>query len=164
MSNSSHFSLFAQKEKERFKLKAGVFLILIQNNEILLLKRYRTGIEDGMYVVPMGGHDGKEPLTKTLIREAQEETNISLKPEDVELCHVMHRFHPMPHGLSFEQLDLYYRASSYQGVIKNMEPHKCDELRFYPLNNLPRNISPFILHALDCLNKGQFFSEYGWEN
>ncbi len=156
-------SVFAQKEAKRFKLKVGVLLFLIQDNKILLLRRFQTGIDDGVYVVPMGGHDGGEPLTTTLIREAAEETNIVLLPEAVRVCHVMHRFHPMPQGLSFEQIDVYFQANAYQGVIENLEPHKCDNLRFFPVNNLPVNTAPFIRHAIDCTLKGQFFSEFGWQ-
>lgn len=162
MNDKSCLSIFANKEKERFKLKAGIFLFLIQNENILLLRRYRTGIDDGIYVVPMGGHDGNEPLTNTLIREVLEETNIIIRPENVEVCHVMHRFHPMPDRLSFEQMDVFFKASAYEGIITNMEPHKCDELQFYPLRNLPQNTAPFIRYAIEKTLKQQFFSEFGW--
>lgn len=163
MTDSQFLSVFAQKEKQRYKLKVGVFLFLIQNDRILLLRRYRTGIEDGLYVVPMGGHDGLEPLTNSIIREANEEANIILKPTQLQVCHVMHRFHPMPNGLSFEQIDVFYKANSYTGVLKNMEPHKCDELEFYPLNDLPEKTAGFIRHAIECMRQGQCFSEFGWE-
>lgn len=36
---------------ERFKLVVAVHLILIQNNQILLLRRYNTGYEDRNYSV-----------------------------------------------------------------------------------------------------------------
>lgn len=156
-------SLFAQKEMQRFKLKLGVFLFLIQNQNILLLKRHQTGIDDGSYVVPMGGIEGGESLTSALIREAHEEVNIRLNPENLEVCHLMHRFHPMPQGLSFEQADVFFRTNTYEGIIENLEPNKCDELKFYPLTNLPEKTAPFIRHAIDCVQRRQFYSEFGWE-
>lgn len=155
-------SVFAQKEAKRFKLKVGVFLFLVQDGQILLLRRHKTGIDDGCYVVPMGGIEGKETVTSALIREAAEEANIILQPQDVKMCHLMHRFHPMPQGLSFEQIDIYFKAERYQGVIQNMEPHKCDELRFYPLDNLPAKTAPFIQQAIRGMVEGQSFSEFGW--
>jgi 8-oxo-dGTP pyrophosphatase MutT (NUDIX family) len=164
MTSSQFLSIFAQKESQRFKLKVGVFLFLIQDGHILLLRRYRTGIDDGMYVVPMGGHDGLEPLTNSIIREANEEANITLQPEQLQVCHVMHRFHPMPDNLSFEQIDIFFKAESYAGVIENMEPHKCDELEFYSLNALPEKTVGFIRHAIECMRQGQCYSEFGWEN
>jgi 8-oxo-dGTP pyrophosphatase MutT (NUDIX family) len=143
-------------------MKVGVFLFLVQGNEILLLRRFQTGIDDNRYVVPMGGHDGKEPLKQSLIREAKEEVNIDLKLSDIEVCHVMHRFHQMPQGLSFEQMDVYFKARSYEGVIKNAEPDTCDEVKFFPLHSLPENTAPFIRRAIENMEKGEFFSEFGW--
>lgn len=164
MTQPQFLSVFAQKEAQRFKMKVGVFLFLIQNDHILLLRRYRTGIDDGMYVVPMGGHDGSEPLTNSIIREAKEEANILIRPEQLQVCHLMHRFHPMPENLSFEQLDVFFKAETYEGVIKNMEPQKCDELKFYPLNSLPKTTSNFIKYAIECMRQNQFYSEFGWDN
>ncbi len=155
-------SVFAAKEANRFKLKAGVFVVLIEEGQVLLLRRFQTGIEDALYVVPMGGHDGKEPLTTGVIREAKEEVNIEVKQEDLSVCHVMHRFHTMPEGLSFEQIDVFFRVNRYEGVITNNEPDRCDELAFFPLNNLPKATAPFIQHALQCIQKGESFSEFGF--
>lgn len=156
-------SIFAEKEKKRFKLKVGVFLFLIENDQILLLRRHKTGIDDGFYVVPMGAIEGDEIVTSAVIREAVEEANILLKPENLEMCHVMHRFHSMPQGLSFEQIDIFFRAEKYVGNVQNLEPHKCDELSFYPLENLPIKTAPFIRYAIDCMLSGKLLSEFGWE-
>jgi 8-oxo-dGTP pyrophosphatase MutT (NUDIX family) len=164
MTHSQFLSFFSKNEVQRFKMKVGVFLFLIHNDGILLLRRYRTGIDDGKYVVPMGGHDGLEPLTSSIIREAYEEANITLQPEQLQVCHVMHRFHPMPDNLSFEQIDVFFKAESFEGEIKNMEPHKCDELEFYPVKALPEKTVGFIRYAIECVGKGKFYSEFGWEN
>lgn len=112
----------------------------------------------------MGAIKGRERATDSLIREVKEETNITLNLENVKVCHVMHRFHPMPQNLSFEQIDIFYRADTYEGVIENMEPHKCDELKFFPLDDLPENTTGLIRNALDCMLRGQLFSEYGWQD
>lgn len=154
---------FKEKEATRFKLKVGVFALVIKDDNVLLLRRYQTGSEDGMYVLPMGGHDGKEPLAQALIREVKEEVNIDVKPEDLSVCHVMHRYHQMPQGLSFEQIDVMFAITSYQGVIQNNEPDKCDAVTFFPQGDLPSNTAPFIKKALHCIQNGQFYSEFGWE-
>lgn len=163
MTTESFLSVFAAKEAKRFKLKVGVFIVLIKENQVLLLRRFQTGIADGRYVLPMGGHDGKEPLTGAVIREAKEEINIDIKKEDISVCHVMHRFHPMPEGLSFEQMDVFFKINSYQGIIQNNEPDRCDELAFFSLENLPLATDSFISYALECIQKGEFFSEFGFE-
>ncbi len=43
-----------------------------------------------------------------------------------------------------------------------MEPDKCDDLQFFPLDNLPDMIEPFR-GAIDCIQKGITYSEFGWE-
>ncbi|MBP7073830.1 MAG: NUDIX domain-containing protein [Rhabdochlamydiaceae bacterium] len=159
---ASFLSVFAAKEAKRFKLKVGILVVLIEEEQVLLLRRFQTGIDDARYVVPMGGHDGQEPLTLGVIREAKEEVNIDLKQEDIEVCHVMHRFHPMPEGLSFEQIDVFFRVKSYEGVITNNEPDRCDELAFFPLNDLPKATAPFIRQALQCIQEGKSYSEFGF--
>lgn len=154
---------FKERELQRFKLKVGVFGVLIEEGNVLLLRRNRTGAEDGMYVLPMGGHDGKEPLSHALVREIKEEINLDVQPEDVSMCHIMHRLHPMPHGLTFEQVDLFFAIHRASGIISNNEPDVCDEVAFFPLNNLPANTSPFIKKALECILRGEYYSEFGWE-
>ena len=41
-------------------------------------------------------------------------------------------------------MDLFYQigvlVKKYRGEPKNMEPHKCDELKFFDLDNLPENL------------------------
>lgn len=155
---------YAHKDLSRFRLKAGVLLFVIADNKILLLRRYQTGIDDGMYVVPMGCHDGNETLTAAASREAAEETGICVQPEDLQLCHTMHRIHTMTDAsYAFEQLDFFFKVTKYTGTITNMEPHKCDELAFYPVDQLPDNTVPFIKQAIRCMQQDVLYSEFGWD-
>jgi ADP-ribose pyrophosphatase YjhB (NUDIX family) len=111
-----------------------------------------------------GGLNEGEIASEALIREAREEANIFLKPDYIHLCHVLHRYHRMPDGYVFTQMDLFFKASRYEGVVKNMEPHKCDKIGFYSLDALPQNMELYLSYVLDCLKKGVFFSEFGWQN
>jgi hypothetical protein len=43
-----------------------------------------------------------------------------------------------------------------------MEPHKCDDLRWFELDNLPENTVLYIRQAIDCISKNIFYSEFGW--
>ena len=153
---------FAEKEAKRYRLKVGVFLVLMQEDQVLLLKRFNTGIADGNYVVPMGALDPGETVTTAAIREAQEEANIHLEPEDVRVRHVVHHLYTMPDGTTFEQMDIFFVATNYTGTPTNMEPTKCDELKFYPITALPPQTDPLIFHALGKIHKGESYSEFGW--
>ncbi|CCB88213.1 NUDIX hydrolase [Simkania negevensis] len=154
---------FYQSEKRRFKMKVGVSLVLFRQEEVLLLRRYNTGIDDGCYVLPMGGVDRDETAIEALVREAKEEVNITVHPDAFELVHTMHRLHHLPDGNYFEQIDLFFKLKYFSGEVKNMEPHKCDEVSFYPLDALPKTTVPFICQALDNIRNGVSYSECGWE-
>ena len=61
---------------ERIKLLVAVHLILIENNKILLQRRYNTGYEDGNYGFVSGHIDGGESVIHAMKREAMEEAGI----------------------------------------------------------------------------------------
>ena len=54
---------------ERFKIITAVHLILIENERVLLLRRYNTGYEDGNYSVPAGHVEEDEDVIKAMQRE-----------------------------------------------------------------------------------------------
>ena len=155
-------SSFHAKEQRRFKAKIGVFLILEQDDQILMLRRHGTGIEDGLYVVPMGGVDESETPLAAVVREAREEVGIEVRPEDLQFVHLTYRKHTMPDGYVFYQQDLFFRATDFSGKIINGEPEKADDVRFFQKDALPANVSPFIAHALECVKKGIVYSEFGF--
>ncbi len=143
---------------ERFKPYAAVYLVLVKDGQVLLSKRCNTGYQDGNYSLVAGHLDGGETTKQGIIREAKEEANVTINPSDLEVIHVMHRFRP-----DREYIDFYLKAEKWLGDIKNLEPNKCSELKWYNLNNLPENMAPEVRLALENLNKNIFFSELGWE-
>ena len=143
--------------KEKFKLIPALHLFLIRDGKILLLRRFNTGFADGQYGVPAGHHDGGEPVTKGMAREAREEAGVSIDPKDLKIIHVMHKF------LTDERVDFFFTANKWAGEPYNAEPHKCDDLSWFPLNNLPENMVPYVRKALENYQKGELFSEFGWD-
>lgn len=156
-------SEFLRKEQQRFRVKMGVFLVLIDNGRVLCLRRANTGIEDGLYVVPMGGvQEGETPL-EAVIRESFEEVGVIIDPQDLTLAHLMYRKHIQPDGYFFYQQDIFFVTRRYKGEISNKEPHKADEVAFFPLDELPQNFSPCVRKALECLVNDVTYSEFGHE-
>ncbi|MCA9382717.1 NUDIX domain-containing protein [Candidatus Dojkabacteria bacterium] len=146
--------------KQRFKLIAAVYLVLIKDDQILLLKRQNTGYEDGKYSFIAGHVDGNESLTTAIIREAKEEAGIMINVEDLSFLHVMHRKGETSEN---ERMDFFFTVSSYNGEITNKEPEKCDEITWFPLAKTPDNTIPYIKTAIEYILKKQPLSEYGWE-
>ncbi|MGA8943995.1 MAG: NUDIX domain-containing protein [Thermoactinomyces sp.] len=141
---------------ERFTAPVTIHLFFVQNDRILLLRRCNTGYEDGNYSVVAGHLDGGETIKQAAVREAREEAGVGLKEEDIEIAGVMHR------KADDERVDFFAVVTKWEGKIQNMEPHKCDDLRFFPLNELPANIIPYILRAINNYKKGSWFDSFGW--
>ena len=138
----------------------AAYLALIKDNKILLLRHYNTGHEDGNYSMVAGHVDAGETFTECIIREAEEEAGILLEPKNLKVAHVMHR-NANP-GEQFERVDVFFVADSWCGKIINKEPHKCDDLTWFDLKNLPEAVIPYIRQAVDGICKEIYYSEYGW--
>jgi 8-oxo-dGTP pyrophosphatase MutT (NUDIX family) len=144
--------------KERFKLIPEVYLILVRDGKILLSRRLNTGYEDGNYSMVTGHADGNETMREALAREAKEEANIEINPRDLEHCVTLHRWCG-----DHERIGFYFTVKKWSSEIRNMEPDKCDDLSWFPLNDLPGNTIPYIRHAIECYKNGISYSEFGWE-
>lgn len=145
-------------QQERFKVVPFVSLMLRRGSQILLIRRFNTGVEDGMYGCAGGGVDENEPATQAVIREAAEELGIRVKREDVRVIHILQRKYP--HGQ--EMIGFYFEATKWDGEPCNMEPHKCDDMQWFNIEQLPENCQPSLKQVVSLLDKDIFFSEMGW--
>lgn len=143
---------------ERYKIVPSSYLMLLRDGKILLARRFNTGFEDGNYGLVAGHGEQNENARETLIREAKEEAGIDIKLENIELAHVMHRKAALD-----ERVDFFFEAKDYEGTPKIMEPEKCDEIQWFPLDNLPENTIDYIRQAIKNYRSGKFYSEYGWK-
>ncbi|MFH1254538.1 MAG: NUDIX domain-containing protein [bacterium] len=146
--------------RERFKIGAFVALILRKNEKILLIRRFNTGSGDGFYSCAGGGVDGDEPITQAMIREADEELGIRLKKENLKIVHVIHS---KQRDGSNESVGFFLEATAWEGEPQNMEPHKHDDVAWFPVNSLPQNTFPRLIHVIKMMDEKVFYSEYGWD-
>lgn len=144
--------------KERFKLIPAVYLIARRGDEVLLLQRANTGYQDGKYGIIAGHLEGDELGTEAIVREAKEEAGITVDPKDLRFAHVVHRLNRNEVGQ--ERIDLFYETDKWQGDITNMEPHKCSDLAWFPINNLPKDMLPLVKLVLEDVARGVHYSEY----
>lgn len=143
-------------ETDRFRLIAEVHLILQRGPELLLLRRCNTGYMDGHYGLVAGHVDGGETFRTAMIREAHEEAGLDLDPGALRLAHSMHRL------AGEERLSLFFTTDQPGLTPRNMEPHKCDDLRWFRADTLPENTIDYVRTALMRAHAGQVYSEYGW--
>jgi len=123
-----------------------------------MLRRCNTGYEDGSYSVVAGHLDGGEPVLSAASREAREEAGVMIDPRSSRIVQVMHRRTPCD-----EYIDFFVEVMSWDGVVTNYEPEKCDDLSWFPMNSLPVNTIPYIRHAIEVYDAGQWSSSFGWE-
>lgn len=150
--------------KQRFKFIPAVYLVLKSEDDkkILLSRRANTGYMDGYYSMVAGHLEGDEPLTVALAREAKEEANIDIDPKDLRLVHVMHLRSEIAGSTDDERVTFYFETKNYKGTLQNMEPHKCDEIKWFDLDDLPEPLIEHVGIAITNLHKGLPYTEYGW--
>jgi 8-oxo-dGTP diphosphatase len=133
-----------------------VHMLFIRENNILLSRRFRTGYMDGYYSVPAGHLDGGETVIQAAIRESYEETGTAISSQDISFATVVHRLEDE------ERIDFFVWVKQWNEEPTNTEPHKCDDLRWFPLSNLPTNLIPYVDQGLQNALQGIRFSEFGW--
>ena len=141
---------------QRALFPVTVHLFFFRENQILLIRRFNTGFADGQYSVPAGHLDGDETVIAAAAREAREEVGVRIEPEHIHYSSVMHRKE------GDERIDFFVQIQTWAGELINAEPHKCDEIRWADLNDLPDNTIPYIRRALDNHQAGIRFDEFGW--
>ena len=141
----------------RTTIVSAVHLFLVENDQILLLRRFNTGYGDGQYSVIARHLDGGEDVYSAMAREAKEEAGIDICRKSLEIVHCMHR-----QTENDERVDWFFTCHKWNGEITNMEPHKCDELRWVGINDLPNNMVDYVGEAIANYKNGIKFSVYGW--
>ncbi|MXY47007.1 MAG: NUDIX domain-containing protein, partial [Chloroflexi bacterium] len=124
------------------KAKVAAHLILVNGrNEILMLRRFNTGFKDGEYGLVAGHVEDGESLKSAMIREAREEASIVLSPDEMEVVGVIP-------SLFDEYVYFFLSVDGWRGDAKNMEPDKCDDMRWFHLGDLPENTVSYIRQAI----------------
>lgn len=142
---------------KRFKLIPEAHLLLFMENKTLLLLRKNTGYEDGKYSVVAGHFEGNETAREAMAREAMEEAGIKIDPKELVLAHITHRRH------MDERVAFFFTTTNWEGTIRNMEPEKCADLSWFPVDAMPVNIVPYVRNAIEQYLKGSIYSEFGWK-
>ena len=122
----------------RFKLVAAIFVLLIKEDKVFLIRRANTGWKDGTYSL-IGGHlDGDERATLAAVREAKEEAGVDIDPKNLKFFNISHLI------TNTERIHLSFFTENWQGEARNNEPEKADGADWFPIDNLPAptTISP----------------------
>jgi hypothetical protein len=94
-----------------------------------------------------------------MAREAKEELDITVAPADLRLVHTLHDL-DADDGVG--RLQLFFRPNAYTGAVTNVEPDKCHELRWWPLDGLPEPLVRYTRRALTAIAAGEALSVCGF--
>lgn len=140
-------------------LRVAAYLILRRNGEILLLRRFNTGYEDGKYSLIAGHVEHSESPSQAIIREAREEAGIEVATEDLHFVKVVHR--QCPDNLVF--VDYFFEAIRWNGGPRIAEPDKCSDLIWVQADTIPGDTIPYIKSVLAGWRlHPEALLEYGW--
>ena len=143
---------------DRPRVIVDVNLLLRDGASLLLGRRVGTKFAAGCYSLPAGHLELGESVEAALDPRSDEELGITIAAEDVTFVQVMHN----SYGLG--RMAFFFEVCSWIGEVTNREPEKCDDLRWFPLNELPDPMVPYIRQAIDSYRTEQVakLTLYGW--
>jgi 8-oxo-dGTP diphosphatase len=147
---------FTRANVERNTAVPASYAIFEESGKILLGHRINTGYYDGYYTLPSGHIEAGELPMAALIREAKEEVGVDIKIEDVKLVHTMFR---EKHDETGQRADYFFEVMRWSNQPVNAEPDKCDDLNWFPIDQLPVNTMHHVRYAIECYKKGVAYSE-----
>ena len=112
---------------------------------------------DGYYSFCAGHVEAGESPQEAMVRELAEEIGVFARAEDLRLVHTQ--------SINAEdgpRLHLYFEVTSWEGEPENKEPHKCDEVRWVEVTQLPINTIPYIQGVIHAVRERAGYSETGW--
>ena len=141
-----------------FLLREGV-----AGDEVLLQLRQNTGYMDDHWAAAAAGHVEKgETAYAAAHREAGEELGI----HGLDLTFVTALQRTRNDRPIDERIDFFFTARSWTGEPSIVEPEKCADLRWYPVDDLPDPVVPHELRVLDALRMGttEPYTTYGFDD
>jgi len=147
-------------EKKRWQLTPAVYVALVRDGRVLLLRRHQTGYRDGMLTLPAGHLEGGETFAQAARRELAEETGVHVAEADLRMAGILHR---RQDGL--ERLDVFFDAARFDGEPYNAEPHKCSQMLWADLGALPPDseLLGYVRFALERHGQPLWAADYGFE-
>jgi 8-oxo-dGTP diphosphatase len=150
---------------DRFVVVPASYVFLLRpgatGDEVLLQLRQNTGYMDHHWAAAAAGHvERGETAYDAAHREALEE--VAITGIDLTFVTAMHRTaHADPID---ERIDFFFTARSWVGEPRIVEPEKCAELRWCPLDALPDPVVPHELTVLTGLRDGGLtpYSTFGF--
>jgi 8-oxo-dGTP diphosphatase len=129
--------------------------------KVAFVLRYNTSWMNGHYGLPSGKVEHDESYLAAAVREGKEETGVDIDSSDLGYLLTMHRKENDKHENIW--VDVFFEAKRWQGEPFNAEPDKHSELAWLDPKKLPDNIIPSVKFAIEQIEIGKNYAEYGWD-
>ncbi len=136
----------------------AVYLIFKKEGKVAFLLRSNTGWMDEHYSLVAGRVDTGESFTQAAVREAKEESGVSIDPKNLKPVLLAHRKEP-----DSVWVDVVFEVLKWDGELYNAEPDKHAELAWFNPAELPENMVPPVRFYIEQYLADSSFAEYGWD-
>ena len=141
----------------RFAANVAVYVALVKDERIFLLRRANTGYRDGEWAMPAGHVESGETPTQAAMRELREETGVIADLSDVRFAHALYRLCGELRDRAY--VDFLFICKSWSGEPRNEEPAKADACGWFDLDGLS-DIVDFHAAMLTRAREGLAHSEF----
>lgn len=123
--------------------------------EVLLQLRRGTPYMDGWWACGAAGHvEPGESFLAAGVREAGEELGVDIDQDDLEHVATLHRTVALPDPLE-QRVDVFVTAQRWIGEPRAAEADRAEQVRWWPLAELPERVVPHERRALEALAAGR---------
>ncbi|WP_165914315.1 methyltransferase, FxLD system [Streptomyces sp. AcE210] len=145
---------------DRSRSIVGAHLVLVRDGAVLLGKRHSgSAFAPSTWHLPAGHREDMESAASCVIREAEEETGLTIAEGDLSLAHVVDLLDP---DSPIPRIQLFFTASRWEGEPVVREPDRCTQWRWWPLTALPEPIVEYTRAALASMSRGTPYTAIGW--
>lgn len=139
----------------RVSLVPASYVFLRRSGAVLLQLRQNTGYMDGYWTAGAAGHvELGETAVDAAVREAKEELGVDVDRADMIASSVMQRTDGTAEPRE-QRVDWFFVCDAWRGEPTILEPHKCAELAWFDLDELPERVPDYETLALDAIRGGR---------
>ncbi|WP_326684834.1 NUDIX domain-containing protein [Streptomyces microflavus] len=144
-------------------LVAAVIVHDKATNRVVLLQRSENAkFAQGLWDLPVGKSEPGEPITETAVRELYEEAGLTVKPEALQVAHIIHGAWGVESPNGF--LTVVFATHEWTGEPENREPSKHAQVGWVDVDKIPDNFVDTTSSALhQYLAGGPEVSLDGWQ-